>query len=77
MNPVPHEDAAADIAKMFEQNLQRKSEFRENRNSAKNDFRKLPQSPDFRCLYVYLKNGVFDKFWLKIGNFCGFRSYNP
>jgi hypothetical protein len=22
-------------------------------------------------LYVYLKNGVFDKFWLKIGNFCG------
>jgi hypothetical protein len=33
MNPVPHEDAAADIAKMFEQNLQRKSEFREKQFS--------------------------------------------
>jgi hypothetical protein len=45
LNPVPHGEAAADIAKMLEQNLQQKSV------SAKNDFRKLPQPPDFRCMY--------------------------
>jgi hypothetical protein len=33
LNPVPHGNTAADIAKIFERNLQRKSE------SAKNDFR--------------------------------------
>jgi hypothetical protein len=53
LNPAPHGEAAADIAKMFEQNLQ------ENWNSSKNDFRKLPQTSDFCCLYmsmyVYLK----------------------
>jgi hypothetical protein len=33
LNPVLHEEAAAAIAKMFEQNLQRKLEFREKRFS--------------------------------------------
>jgi hypothetical protein len=33
--------------------------YSENRNSAKNNFCKLPQTPDFRCLYAYLKIGVF------------------
>jgi hypothetical protein len=54
LNPVTHGEAAADIAKMFEQNLHQKSV------SAKNNFCKLPQPPDFCCMYVYLKNSVFD-----------------
>jgi hypothetical protein len=61
MNPVPHEDAAADIAKMFEQNLQQKSEFREKR------FSQTSANTQF-SLFVCIP-GVFDKFWLKIGNF--------
>jgi hypothetical protein len=40
-NPVPSGNTAADIAKKFEQNFQRKSD------SAKNDFRRFSAAPIF------------------------------
>jgi hypothetical protein len=49
---------------MFEQNLQRKSEFREKRFSR--IFRKhpifadFPQTPDFRCMYT-ARRRLFDR----------------
>jgi hypothetical protein len=67
LNPVPHGEAAADIAKMFEQNLQRKSEFLEKRFSQTSaNIRFLL----FVCVYVCIPQKTFCSYNPQISNFC-------
>jgi hypothetical protein len=51
--------------------------YSENRISAKNYFRKLPQTPDFHCLYVYLKNWQFLRLGVWKFLLTTFCCYNP